>query len=164
MASQANSTGALYRKPNTKPGEVCGQYKGSWSFKSILTARCLQKQDSRCLTRHILPVCQDREKMQYKRRNRRSNSSGTGGVGPFYIARQLVTALVTSWRAIVSDRRVTAISHYNEGEDCDWGKHTDADLAHNVTLLLEGLQPPTRHIMGPCRAFSRLYCYPSTVC
>lgn len=45
MASQANSTGALYRKPNTKPGEVCGQYKGSWSFKSILTARCLQKQD-----------------------------------------------------------------------------------------------------------------------
>lgn len=48
------------------------------------------------------------------------------------------------FRAIVSDRRVTAISHYNEGEDCDWGKHTDADLAHNVTLLLEGLQPPTR--------------------
>ncbi len=96
-----------------------------------------------------------------------------GEVGPFYTARQIVTALVTSYRCIdvfereepvglfllpfcshfdcdkefrvfVCKNRVTAISQYNEAEECGWGACSDTDLTkivnHTVTLLVAMLK------------------------
>ena len=86
-----------------------------------------------------------------------STEGGQGGVGPFHNARQVVTALVTSYRCVAAFERqepvglyllpfqphfncdkefrvfinkckVTAISQYNEAEECGWGKSSDTDL------------------------------------
>lgn len=90
-----------------------------------------------------------------------STKGGQGGVGPFYTAKQIVTALVTSYRcvsvfernepvglyllpfcshfdcdkefrAFVCKNKVTAISQYNEAEGCGWGACSDIDLTKIV--------------------------------
>ena len=100
-----------------------------------------------------------------------STKGGQGGVGPFYTAKQIVTALVTSYRCVnvferqepaglyllpfcphfdcdkefrvfVSNNRVTAISQYNEAEDCGWGTCSDTDLtriADHIVILLNAM-------------------------
>lgn len=107
----------------------------------------------------------------FARLSRCSTKGGQGGVGPFHTARQIVTALVTSYRCVIAFERqepvglyllpflphfdcdkefrvfvnnckVTALSQYNETEDCGWGKYPDADLlnvAGNAVLLLDEL-------------------------
>lgn len=109
----------------------------------------------------------------FARLSRCSTKGGQGGVGPFYIAKQIVTALVTSYRCVtaleqqepvglyllpfqphfdcdkefrvfVHNCKVTAVSQYNEAEDCGWGTYADADLlkvvGSAVDLLDEMLQ------------------------
>ena len=107
----------------------------------------------------------------FARLSRCSTKGGQGGVGPFYTAKQIVTALVTSHRCVdafeslqpvglyllpycahfncdkefrvfVNRNVVTAVSQYNEAEDCGWGKYTDTDLlkiADNTMALLDKL-------------------------
>lgn len=109
----------------------------------------------------------------FARLSRCSTKGGQGGVGPFYTAKQIVTALVTSYRCVnvferqepvglyllpfcshfdcnkefrvfVCKNRVTAISQYNEAEDCGWGAYSDTDLTkvvdHTVILLVATLK------------------------
>jgi len=86
---------------------------------------------------------------------------GQGGVGPVSTAKQIVTALVTSYRCVnmferqepvglyvlpfcshfdcnkefrifVCKNRVTAVSQYNEAEDRGWGACSDTDLTNIV--------------------------------
>ena len=104
----------------------------------------------------------------FARLSRCSTKGGQGGVGPFHTARQIVEALVTSYRCVsvferlrpvglyllpfcphfdcdkefrvfVHNSQVTAISQYNEAEDCGWGRQSDNDLQqlaeHAVVLL-----------------------------
>ena len=109
----------------------------------------------------------------FARLSRCSTKGGQGGVGPFYTAKQIVTALVTSYRCVtaleqqepvglyllpfqphfdcdkefrvfVPNCKLTAVSQYNEAEDCGWGTYADADLlkvvGSAVDLLDEMLQ------------------------
>ncbi len=109
----------------------------------------------------------------FARLSRCSTKGGQGGVGPFHTAKQIVTALVTSYRCVnvferqepvslfllpfcshfdcdkefrvfVCKNRITAISQYNEAEDCGWGACSDTDLTnivdHTVILLVAMLK------------------------
>ena len=105
----------------------------------------------------------------FARLSRCSTKGGKGGVGPFHTARQIVAALVTSYRCMsvferlepfglyllpfrphfdcdkefrvfVHNHKMTAISQYNEAEDCCWGRQSDADmqqLAKHAAVLLD---------------------------
>lgn len=95
--------------------------------------------------------------LYFARLSRCSTKGGQGGVGPFHTAKQVVTALVTSYRCVIAFERlepvglyllpfqphfdcdkefrvfvnnckVTAMSQYNEAEECGWGRHPDTDL------------------------------------
>lgn len=87
-----------------------------------------------------------------------STKGGHGGVGPFWNGKQIVRALVTSYRCVdvfssggicklyvspfnsqynpddefrvfVYNKKVTCISQYNEKEDCGWGMLDDETLS-----------------------------------
>lgn len=87
-----------------------------------------------------------------------STKGGHGGVGPFWNSKQIVRALVTSYRCVdvfssggicklyvspfnsqfnpddefrvfVYNKKVTCISQYNEKEDCGWGMLDDKTLS-----------------------------------